>query len=74
MNQATRTVTNWLASAHPVPAWARREFDAGIALVPTGEKFDAIRVPAPVVHAAASLVALGQSSPRQMPMTRERTP
>lgn len=51
MNQATRTVTDWLASAHPVPAQARREFDAGIALV-----------------------ALGQSSPRQMPMTRERTP
>ncbi|WP_329402326.1 hypothetical protein [Streptomyces melanogenes] len=53
MNQAARTVTDWLASAHPVPAQARREFDAGIALVPTGEKFDAIRLPAPIVHAAA---------------------
>ncbi|WP_406341288.1 hypothetical protein [Streptomyces sp. NBC_00648] len=54
MNQAARTVTDWLASAHPVPAQARREFDVGIALVPTGTKFDAIRLPADVVHAAAS--------------------
>ncbi|GGP59409.1 hypothetical protein [Streptomyces melanogenes] len=53
MNQATRTVTDWLASAHPAPAQAQREFAVGIALVPTGEKFDAIRLPAPVVHAAA---------------------
>ncbi|MFD9483326.1 hypothetical protein ACFWBX_04860 [Streptomyces sp. NPDC059991] len=53
MTQNTRAVTDWLASAHHVPAQARREFDVGIALVPTGEKFDAIRLPAPVVHAAA---------------------
>ncbi|MFD9561049.1 hypothetical protein [Streptomyces sp. NPDC059994] len=53
MTQNTRAVTDWLASAHHVPAQARREFDVGIALVPTGGKFDAIRLPAPVVHSAA---------------------
>ncbi|GGP85876.1 hypothetical protein [Streptomyces melanogenes] len=53
MNQTTRAITDWLASAHHVPAQARREFDVGIALVPTGDKFDAIRLPAPIVHAAA---------------------
>ncbi|MFC0843312.1 hypothetical protein ACFH04_06115 [Streptomyces noboritoensis] len=53
MNQTTRAITDWLASAHDVPAQARREFDVGIALVPTGAKFDAIRLPAPIVHAAA---------------------
>lgn len=53
MDQTSRALTDWLASAHHVPAQARREFDVGIALVPTGEKFDAIRLPAPVVHAAA---------------------
>ncbi|MFC0844939.1 hypothetical protein ACFH04_14630 [Streptomyces noboritoensis] len=53
MNQTTRAITDWLASAHPVPAQAQREFAVGIALVPTGEKFDAIRLPAPILHAAA---------------------
>ncbi|WP_331748214.1 hypothetical protein [Streptomyces sp. NBC_00648] len=53
MTPAATAITNWLASAHHVPAQARREFDVGIALVPTGEKFDAIRLPSPVVHAAA---------------------
>ncbi|MFI1104996.1 hypothetical protein [Streptomyces melanogenes] len=52
-DRTTRAVTDWLASAHPVPAQARREFDVGIALVPTGGKVDAIRLPAPIVHAAA---------------------
>ncbi|GGP77402.1 hypothetical protein GCM10010278_64810 [Streptomyces melanogenes] len=54
MDQAGRAITDWLASAHHIPAQARREFDVGIALFPTGEKFDAIRLPAEVVHAAAS--------------------
>ncbi|GAA0598586.1 hypothetical protein GCM10010394_30180 [Streptomyces crystallinus] len=53
MARAHRVVTDWLASAHPVPAQARREFAVGIALVPTGKKFDAIRLPAPIVHTAA---------------------
>ncbi|GAA0616960.1 hypothetical protein [Streptomyces crystallinus] len=52
MNRTPRAITDWLASAHPVPAQARREFAVGIALVPTGDKFDAIRLPAPLVHAA----------------------
>ncbi|MFK8908220.1 hypothetical protein [Streptomyces sp. YS-3] len=54
MNQSDRVITAWLASAHSVPAQARQEFDVGIALVPTGEKFDAIRLSAQVVHAAAN--------------------
>ncbi|WP_371652533.1 MULTISPECIES: hypothetical protein [unclassified Streptomyces] len=53
MNQASKAITDWLASAHDVPAQARREFAVGVALVPTGEKFDAIRLPADIVHAAA---------------------
>ncbi|MEU1075196.1 MULTISPECIES: hypothetical protein [unclassified Streptomyces] len=53
LNPTRRAVTEWLASAHPVPAQARREFDVGIALVPTGVRFDAVRLPAAVVHAAA---------------------
>ncbi|WP_371652603.1 MULTISPECIES: hypothetical protein [unclassified Streptomyces] len=53
IDQSTGAITDWLASAHDAPAQARREFDVGIALVPTGEKFDAIRLSAPVVHAAA---------------------
>ncbi|MEU5432958.1 hypothetical protein AB0G73_06215 [Streptomyces sp. NPDC020719] len=58
IDQARAAITNWLASAHDTPTRARREFDVGIALVPTGTKFDAIRLPAPVVHAAA-----GSSAP-----------
>ncbi|MFD9487138.1 hypothetical protein [Streptomyces sp. NPDC059991] len=53
MNQTGRAIIDWLASAHDVPAQARREFGVGVALVPLGEKFDAIRLPAEVVHAAA---------------------
>ncbi|WHM35808.1 hypothetical protein [Streptomyces sp. BPTC-684] len=53
IDQAAITLTDWLASAHKVPAQARREFDVGIALLPTGAKFDALRLPAPMVHAAA---------------------
>ncbi|WP_371655423.1 MULTISPECIES: hypothetical protein [unclassified Streptomyces] len=48
-----QAITGWLASAHAVPAQARREFDVGVALLRTGAVFDAIRLPAPVVHAAA---------------------
>ncbi|MEU4349184.1 hypothetical protein [Streptomyces sp. NPDC023838] len=53
MNQTSRAITDWLASAHHVPAQAGRELDVGIALLRTGAVFDAIRLPAPVVHAAA---------------------
>ncbi|PKV77020.1 hypothetical protein [Streptomyces sp. TLI_146] len=53
MNQTTRAITDWLAASHDAPAQAHREFDAGIALLRTGTRFEAIRLPAPVVHAAA---------------------
>ncbi|PKV83399.1 hypothetical protein [Streptomyces sp. TLI_146] len=52
-SRASKAITDWLASAHRLPSQARREFDVGIVLLPTGEKFDAIRLPAEVVHAAA---------------------
>uniref|UniRef100_UPI002F91484D hypothetical protein n=1 Tax=Streptomyces melanogenes TaxID=67326 RepID=UPI002F91484D len=53
MNQTTRAITDWLAASHDTPAQARREFDTGIALLRTGTRFEAIRLPAPIVHAAA---------------------
>ncbi|MFC0847790.1 DUF6415 family natural product biosynthesis protein [Streptomyces noboritoensis] len=52
--QGTRSaVSDWLASAHPTPAAAHREWHtAGIALIPTGRVFDALRLPAAIVHRA----------------------
>ncbi|GGP86019.1 hypothetical protein [Streptomyces melanogenes] len=58
IDQARAAITNWLASAHATPAQARREFNVGIALLRTGDVFDAIRLPASVVHSAA-----GSSAP-----------
>lgn len=49
-----RAVEAWLASAHPSPAAVCREWDseAGLALVPLGRLFDAVRIPAAVVQRA----------------------
>ncbi|MGW2582140.1 hypothetical protein ACWCYZ_12510 [Streptomyces virginiae] len=43
----------WLASSHPSPEqpwheWAKR----GVAVIPTGAAFDAVRIPEGIVHAA----------------------
>ncbi|GGV13508.1 hypothetical protein [Streptomyces spectabilis] len=49
-----RAVSQWLAEADPRPGkvWAEWE-KHGIALLPLGRRFDAIRVPAERIHAAA---------------------
>lgn len=53
LNGNKRRLTAWLAGAAPLPeavhaAWAER----GMALLPLGRRFDAIRVPADRMHAA----------------------
>lgn len=46
-------VEHWLLSAHGAPEQARREWTAsGVALLPLGTLFAAVRLPARVVHAA----------------------
>ncbi|WP_369379256.1 DUF6415 family natural product biosynthesis protein [Streptomyces sp. cg36] len=53
-DQATRSVSDWLASAHPTPATARQEWTRhGLALLPTGRVFGAVRIGAAIIHAAA---------------------
>lgn len=50
---AQATVSDWLASAHPTPDVAHHEWRlSGIALIPTGRVFDAVRLPSAVVHGA----------------------
>ncbi|MFB7162354.1 hypothetical protein [Streptomyces sp. NPDC056242] len=53
-NAATdRTIEGWLAQAHPVPERAIDEWSAqGLALLPMGRTFAAVRIPAVIVHAA----------------------
>lgn len=46
-------VRDWLAKAHPVPRQAMAEWaNHGVALLPLGARFDAVRVPASRIHAA----------------------
>ncbi|MFD9861733.1 hypothetical protein [Streptomyces alboflavus] len=46
-------IADWLARVHPVPRQAVSEWaNHGIALLPLGERFDAIRVPGRLLHAA----------------------
>ncbi|MEV6553094.1 DUF6415 family natural product biosynthesis protein [Streptomyces sp. NPDC051597] len=48
------TPADWLASAHHAPEAARREWSTGgIALIPTGRAFDAVRLSSDIVHSAA---------------------
>lgn len=48
-----RAIADWLAHAHPDPGRARAEWSRhGIALLPLGRRFDAVRVPAERIHAA----------------------
>lgn len=64
-----RAISEWLARSDPSPEQVWREWAAqGIALLPLGERFAAVRMPARVVHAAAQsekldevAVALGES-------------
>ncbi len=44
-------IRTWLAGAHPVPRQAEAEWaDSGLALLPLGTLFDAIRVPGELIH------------------------
>lgn len=46
-------ITDWLARAHPMPEHARAEWAVeGVALLPLGRQFAAVRIPGPLVHAA----------------------
>ncbi|MFF4361021.1 hypothetical protein [Streptomyces sp. NPDC001604] len=46
-------VKHWLATAHPTPQRAYAEWtDQGVALIPLGRRFNAIRIPGPLIHAA----------------------
>ncbi|MFH9074042.1 hypothetical protein [Streptomyces alboflavus] len=48
-----RQIAAWFAGAHPVPRQAETEWARhGVAMLPLGERFDAIRVPASRIHAA----------------------
>ncbi|MFD9790429.1 DUF6415 family natural product biosynthesis protein [Streptomyces sp. NPDC059070] len=54
MSDRTTVVSQWLASAHPVPSAARQEWAVGgLAMLPTGRAFDTVRIAAAIVHAAA---------------------
>lgn len=61
----TRLITTWLARAHPIPEQAHAEWaERGVALLPLGRRFDAIRVPTARMHAAA-----GSSEPEAVAAT-----
>ncbi|MFG2815117.1 hypothetical protein [Streptomyces sp. NPDC048410] len=46
-------IRDWLAGAHESPGQARREWArCGLALLPLGSRFDAVRIPGDLVHAA----------------------
>ncbi|MFE2047323.1 hypothetical protein ACFXAS_02260 [Streptomyces sp. NPDC059459] len=48
-----RVISEWLAHSDPDPERARREWATqSVALLPLGERFAAVRLPARVVHAA----------------------
>ena len=63
-----RAIAEWLVRAHPVPEQARAEWTTqGVALLPLGGRFAAVRMPSDVVHAAVEsddrrevAVALGE--------------
>ncbi|WP_406436575.1 hypothetical protein OHB14_62005 [Streptomyces sp. NBC_01613] len=46
-------IRHWLATAHPIPSRAYAEWtEQGVALLPLGRRFNAIRIPGDLVHAA----------------------
>ena len=51
---STRTsMAEWLASSHPIPeqVWAEWKTD-GVAVIPLGPQYGAVRIPEAIVHAA----------------------
>jgi len=56
-----RLIAQWLARAHPVPEQARAEWATqGVALLPLGKLFCAVRLPGDLVSAAVSSAAADQ--------------
>lgn len=50
---APEVIRHWLATAHPTPSRAYTEWtEQGVALLPLGRRFNAIRIPGALVHAA----------------------
>ncbi|WP_328930680.1 hypothetical protein OG429_40790 (plasmid) [Streptomyces sp. NBC_00190] len=57
-----RTMADWLAGSHARPEQVRAEWrERGIAVLPIGSAFDAVRLPEQLVHAAVGDRALGQA-------------
>lgn len=53
-NDTSNVAARWLASAHPTPSAAWMEWEkGGLAMLPTGHAFDAVRVSAAIIHSAA---------------------
>jgi len=53
----TKAIVSWLAGGHPNGDQAREEWEArGIALMPLGRAYSAVRLPARLVHALAGTV------------------
>ncbi|WP_447037597.1 hypothetical protein [Streptomyces sp. DSM 118878] len=58
----TDVISNWLAHTQGNPAHAWDEWEAnGVALLPLGRRFDTVRIPEALVHAA-----LGATAPREV--------
>ncbi|MEU6891615.1 hypothetical protein ABZ934_07400 [Streptomyces sp. NPDC046557] len=57
-----RTMTEWLAGSHGRPERVRAEWrERGVAVLPIGSRFDAVRLPDPLVHAAVGTADLGHN-------------
>lgn len=55
-----RAIAEWLAGAHPVPEQAREEWSSqGVALLPLGQRFAAVRLAGVLVYAALDSEDLG---------------
>ncbi|MEV5975775.1 hypothetical protein [Streptomyces sp. NPDC052114] len=58
-------ITDWFACTLQTPEQARREWaDTGIALLPLGHRFDAVRLPDALVHASVGSTAAEEVSRR----------
>jgi hypothetical protein len=59
-----RLIAEWLARAHPTPKQARQEWSMwGVALLPLGERFAAVKMASELVHAA-----IAADDPAQVPL------
>ena len=59
----------WFARSRPTPEQAHREWrESGVALLPLGSRFDAVRLPGPLVQAALGVTAPQEVSARLSPL------